>query len=156
MTQGGESNHSGDFLERAIEGEFRQRGVEVFAYSTMGNNGDMFASRFLLKNVPYTSLYGCQSRSEFVFRNFRLGTDIRIECRWQQAGGSVDEKLPYMLLNAIRHMPEREVWLIIEGGGARAEAIDWLKRECAQVAAKTIRVLTMPEARYHIKRVCAA
>ena len=156
MSQGGDSNRSGQFLEQAIENEFKRRGVKVFAYIDKGDNGDIFEPAFLLKNVPYTSIYGCKSRSEFVYRDFRLHSDIRIECRWQQSNGSVDEKLPYLLENAKQAMPEQEIWLIVDGGGARDLAVDWLKRQAAQVAAKTIRVLTVPEARQRIKYVCEA
>jgi hypothetical protein len=30
-----------------------------------------------------------------------------IECKWQQVSGSVDEKLPYLYLNCIEAMPEK-------------------------------------------------
>lgn len=152
-TQGGESNRSGQFLEQMVEREFTSRGIPVFDWIDTGDNGDIFAPHFLLRNVPYTSIYGCQSRSEFVYRHFRSAMDIRIECRWQQVPGSVDEKLPYMLQNAQRAMPEPEVWLIIDGAGARAQALNWIKREAGLIHEKTIRVLRLPEARQLIKQV---
>ncbi len=156
MSQGSESNESGRFLEQTIENEFKRRGVRIFKHVEKGDNGDMFESAFVLKNVPYTSIYGCASRSEFVYRDFRMERDIRIECRWQQSNGSVDEKLVYLLSNAIHAMPEQEIWLIVDGGGARSEAVDWLKRKAAQVTTKTIGVLTIPEARQRIKHLCEA
>jgi hypothetical protein len=153
ITQGGESNLSGQFLESAIEQEFTRRGIPVFDWGGNGDNGDLLAPHFLLRNVPYTSIYGCQSRSEFVYRHFRGQMDVRFECRWQQVAGSVDEKLPYMLANARTAMPEQEVWLIIEGGGARSHALNWIRREAATVHEKTIRVLLLPEARQLIKQI---
>lgn len=152
-SQGGESNRSGSFLETAIEHEFRSRQVPVFEWNSKNENGDLFAERFLLRHVPYISIYGSDSRSEFVYRDFRLSSDIRIECRWQQSPGSVDEKLPYLFMNAAEAMPEREIWFVVDGGGARRESIEWLKRRSAQFSAKTIRVLSIPDARMQIRRV---
>jgi hypothetical protein len=154
-TSGWESNNSGKFLEEAIEREFRARGINVFDYTEKHSNTDMFAERFLLKNAPYTSIYGCQSRSEFLYHDDTRYSHIRIECRWQQVAGSVDEKLPYLYMNAVQSMPEKEIWLVLDGGGARSDALDWLKRQCAQLAAKDVRVLTVPEARTRINRLLA-
>ena len=149
--QGAESNYSGQMLERVIEEEFSRRKVPVFQYSETGDNGDLFEPRFLLRSVPYKSIYGCHSRSEFLYRDFPFDIDIRIECRWQQVGGSVDEKMPYLFLNATEAMPERIVWLVLDGGGARSEAIEWLHRRASQQSAKTIRVMGLAETRQRIK-----
>lgn len=53
--------------------------------------------------------------------------EIRIECKWQQAAGSVDEKLPYLYLNTIEAMPENSIMILIDGAGWKAGAIQWLK-----------------------------
>jgi hypothetical protein len=151
-TQGTESNNSGKFLELAIEREFTSRGVHVFDYIDKGDNTDLFSSRYLLRNAPYTSIYGCQSRSEFLYHDDTLSSHIRIECRWQQVAGSVDEKLPYLFMNAVEAMPEKEIWLIVDGGGARTQGVEWLKQRCSREQ-KTIRVLDIPEARSRIKAV---
>jgi hypothetical protein len=45
------------------------------------------------------------------------GVHVRIECKWQQSAGSVDEKLPYLYLNAIESMPEDHVIIVYGGGG---------------------------------------
>jgi hypothetical protein len=152
FNQGQESNLSGQFLEDAILREFKARNVQVFDYdNNKHHNRDFVTECFVVRNAPYTSIYGCNSRSEFLYRDSRLVHDIRIECRWQQVAGSVDEKLPYLYMNAIHAMPEKEIWIVIAGDGARLEAVNWLKCECAKVAAKTIRVLSIPEARQRIK-----
>jgi hypothetical protein len=154
MKQGAESNLSGSFLERTIELEFRARGIPIFNWSKKGEGGDLLADRFVLRGVPYTSIYGCDVCSEFVYRHFS-GRDIRIECRWQQVSGSVDEKFPYLFMNALKAMPENEIWTVIDGGGARQAAIDWFRRECSQVSSKQIRPLSLTEARQMIKRLAA-
>jgi SepF-like predicted cell division protein (DUF552 family) len=52
----------------------------------------------------------------------------RIECKWQQTAGSVDEKLPYLYLNTIEAMPEDQIMIIIDGAGWKKGAVDWLRR----------------------------
>ncbi len=152
-TQGAESNLSGQFLERAIEDEFRIRGVMASPFSVQGNNGHLFHEHFLLKRVPYRSIYGCRSYSEFVYRHFSAKMEVRIECRWQQCAGSVDEKMPYLLLNARDAMPEPEVWLVIDGGGARTHALDWMHAMARKTDSKIIRVFDLSGARKAIKHL---
>ncbi len=154
QTQGREANHSGQFLEEAIEREFGRRGIasETWKQSARGN-GHLFAHRRLTKRVPYASLYGGRaSYSEFVYF-VGLSPFLRIECRWQEKPGSVDEKFPYLFLNARDHMPEPNIWLVIDGDGARPKGIAWLKREAATVSRKLIRVLTLTEAKKAVKRL---
>lgn len=49
-------------------------------------------------------------------------------CKWQQSSGSVDEKFPYLYLNCIEVMPEDDIIIVVDGGGAKKGAIDWLRR----------------------------
>lgn len=152
-TQGAESNLSGKFLERAIETEFNARGVMAYPFSRQKNNGHLFEEQFLLKRVPYQSIYGCRSYSEFVYRHFSKRIEVRIECRWQECAGSVDEKMPYLLLNARYAMPEPEVWLVIDGGGARSHALEWIRNAAAKTDGKIIRVFDLSSTRKAIKHL---
>jgi hypothetical protein len=52
---------------------------------------------------------------------------MRIECKWQQSSGSVDEKFPYLYLNCIEAMPEKQIMIVVDGNGARSGAVSWLK-----------------------------
>ena len=51
----------------------------------------------------------------------------RIECKWQQVSGSVDEKLPYLYLNCIEAMPEDNIIILIDGEGWKHGGIQWIK-----------------------------
>lgn len=51
--------------------------------------------------------------------------ELIIECKWQQSGGSVDEKLPYLNLN-IQHCYPAPAIVLIDGGGMKPGAIEWL------------------------------
>lgn len=149
QSQGQEANICGQFLERVIQDEFKVRGVYVCEWSDNANNGDLFAKSRLIKNVPYTSVAGNRSRSEFVYVSGFM--EVRIECRSQQVPGSVDEKLSALYHNARDAMPEKNVWLVIDGGGARIGWVDWLKKETQKVQHKTIRVLDIYQTRRAIK-----
>ena len=133
-----ESNHSGSFLERQVELELRARGVMCRGYDEDRDNYDMFSAIWLIKRVPYKSLYGTEATSEFVLQVQERR--IRIECRVQETPGSVDEKFPYLYMNARDYMPEKEIVLVLSGNGARERAVDWLKRACDKVEHKRITV----------------
>lgn len=47
----------------------------------------------------------------------------------QATAGSVDEKYPYMLLNAISQYSEKEVILIVDGGGYKPGSRQWVKTQ---------------------------
>lgn len=152
-SQGAESNFSGKTFESSVEREFVERGVHPVAFNSgpRGNNGnsDLFNPRQLIRNVPYTSIYGSRSKSEFVYQDKRR--HIRIECRWQQVPGSVDEKLPYLFLNALNAMPEPEIWICCDGSGARRSAIRWLQRE-ALAASRENKKITVLESFADIRK----
>jgi len=52
-----------------------------------------------------------------------------IECKWQEKTGSVDEKFPWLYLNIVRGSYPVPVVVIADGGGARPQAIAWLRQE---------------------------
>lgn len=82
----------------------------------------------LWKHAPYRSIYDTNCRSEFLLQ---LGSrKIRIECKYQSVGGSVDEKLPYLMMNFTQQVPEDETIIIIDGAGWRPGAVKWLRDAC--------------------------
>jgi hypothetical protein len=42
----------------------------------------------------------------------------------------VDEKFPYLYLNCIEKMPEKNILIIVDGEGAKQGSIMWLKHAC--------------------------
>ena len=65
--------------------------------------------------------------TEFLLKSEKHNLEMRIECKWQQSTGSVDEKFPYLYLNCIEAMPEKHILIIVDGGGAKDGAVRWLK-----------------------------
>lgn len=59
-----------------------------------------------------------------------ISSGLIIECKWQQTGGSVDEKLPYVNLN-IQNCYLAPAVVLIDGGGMKPGAITWLTRQVA-------------------------
>jgi hypothetical protein len=98
LTQGATANSQGKVLESTIIPAFEHRGFEVVAYSKWSKAPQTFGEELLLKHVPYTTIYGHPGYTEFLVRSKRYGLNTRIECKWQQSSGSVDEKFPYLYL----------------------------------------------------------
>lgn len=74
--------------------------------------------------------YKHASTTEFVLMSKRYNLHTRIECKWQKVSGSVDEKLPYLFLNCFEKMLESHVIILLDGGGAKQGAIEWLRDFC--------------------------
>lgn len=128
LTQGSTANRQGRILEQTIIPTFEARGFKIIKYSDWQKKPDKYGTEILLKHVPYTTIYGHRGYTEFLAQSQRYKLNHRIECKWQQSSGSVDEKFPYLYLNCIEAMPEPNIILIAGGGGMKEGAIPWLKR----------------------------
>jgi len=74
-----------------------------------------------------TTIYGTELRVDFVLLNLReFPAGLIVESKWQDVGGSVDEKFPYVLEN-IRHQYPLPAVVIVHGGGCRDGAVRWLR-----------------------------
>lgn len=126
-TQGGQANKTGNVLEQLVVGTLRTHGFAEILYSEYKKRPETFGNEILLRNAPYTTLYHGRGFTEFLLISERYALRARIECKWQQKPGSVDEKLPYLYLSCIDAMPEDEVIILIDGPGFREGAVQWLK-----------------------------
>tara|TARA_R110000796_G_scaffold4472_6_gene17375 strand:+ start:409 stop:897 length:489 start_codon:yes stop_codon:yes gene_type:complete len=126
MNQGTKANQTGHRLEDKVENLITtQLPVVARRYSQTKDRNNV-----LLKHVPYTNIYGStRCRSEFLL--CYAGRKIRIECKYQQSAGSVDEKLPYLFMNFTKSIPETEAIIVIEGDGFKIGAKDWLRKKCS-------------------------
>lgn len=143
---------SGNLLEKTVKTVCLEKGFTIIRYSEWVKNPGNFGKELLLTNVPYESIYGHTGKTEFLLESDRYGLEMRIECKWQQVAGSVDEKLPYLYLNSIEAMPEEQIVIIIDGKGWKKGAIGWLKDAVEQrkytsgnAASKRIEVLSLAE-----------
>ncbi|WP_156953320.1 PD-(D/E)XK nuclease superfamily protein [Afifella pfennigii] len=77
------------------------------------------------RNAPYTSIYGHDARIEFL-----LAIGARrylVETKRMSVSGSVDEKLPFVWLNALENQPEYDFVLVLDGEGWKPEARRWVE-----------------------------
>ncbi len=125
--QGGIANRQGQVLEASIISFFTQHGFSECSFRKWMAAPSHYGEELLLRHAPYTSIYGHEAKSEFLLQSKRLSLSVRIECKWQQSSGSVDEKFPYLYLNCIFAMPEDLVVIVLDGGGAKPAAVAWLK-----------------------------
>ncbi len=125
MKQGTKANVSGSKLENRVENYItEQLNVPAKYRSRTKKREDI-----LLKSVPYKNIYGSdRCRSEFVL--CKNGRKIRIECKAQYSKGSVDEKLPYLYMNFLKSIDEKEAVVVLDGEGFKAGAKDWLREKC--------------------------
>ncbi len=131
MTSGGATaKKRGAVLETIIVSTLVTHGFTELPYRQWLKNPTEHGDELLLRNAPYTNIYGRTGRTEFVVKSARRGLNLRIEAKWQQGSGSVDEKFPYTYLNAIE-FPEDEVIILVGGDGFRDGSVDWLKRSAA-------------------------
>jgi len=139
MSQGGKANKTGLQLEWFVESALNKIGYVEVDIGALEVPGPLTYA----KNVPYINLYGGKSRTEFVLCD-EDGEMIRIEAKWQQTAGSVDEKFPYMYLSLLE-TDEPHVIIVIDGGGQRQSALDWLAEKAKNETRKKIDIMDMSD-----------
>jgi len=127
MEKGAKGNITGNQLEVAVKTVLTGKGFELINYRVWDKNKEKYGEELLLENVPFTTIYNHKGNTEFLLISKRFDLQIRIECKWQQVKGSVDEKLPYLYLNTIEAMPENTIMILIDGAGWKTGAVKWLK-----------------------------
>jgi hypothetical protein len=125
--QGKQANDQGKALESIIVPLLERKGFTPVMNSEYLKKPDKYGSELLLKNVLYTTIYNHRGYTEYKLVSKKYGKEVRIECKWQQGNGSVDEKFPYVYLNCINTMPEKDIIIIYGGSGFKEGAIEWMK-----------------------------
>ena len=131
MTSGGKTaQQRGKIWEGIVRTALNGRGLIEVPHRMWVKNPEKYGPNLLLRNVPYTNIYGSRGMTEFRAISPAHGVDVRIEAKWQQAAGSVDEKFPYMFLNAKTAWCEEAdvVAIILQGEGFKPGAVEWLRR----------------------------
>ena len=127
MAKGRSANITGNQLEVAVQTVLLNKGFEIEMYRKWEKESENYGKELLLKNVPFETIYGHKGNTEFLLISEKYHLRIRIECKWQQSAGSVDEKLPYLYLNTIEAMPEKDIIILIDGDGFKKGAKTWLR-----------------------------
>ncbi len=128
MNQGQRANSSGQEAEDIIAGILMRRGCRIERQAYIGK-----------------SIYGTSLNVDFKVYGLRHYPDgLIIECKWQSANGSVDEKLPYLALN-IRDVFPLPAIVVLSGDGYRPGAKRWLDRQVNDLKSNLIGVMSLEE-----------
>ena len=92
MSQGGNANKNGRKLEKRVEAEILKTPLEY------------------ITQHRYDSIYGHRAKMDFYFPEI----DVAVEAKNQEGGGSVAEKLPYVMHSFEAHPASRG--LLVLGG----------------------------------------
>lgn len=148
--QGGTTaNRNGKIFEDTLIPIFINHGYDVIQNRDLENYNEEACIKYVVLNAPFETIYNHRGMTEFLIINRELERKIRIECKWQQAAGSVDEKFPYMYLNAVTKYPENEVIILLDGNGYKDGAKQWLEEaietNLANTENKNIKLMSLNE-----------
>jgi hypothetical protein len=98
----------------------------------------LFGDRVFAQQIRgYKTIYDKPHQHDIIaYCSEKFPSGLVVEVKWQTVGGSVDEKLPFVVLS-LAEMPVTCAILLIDGGGMRECAIDWAK------ASNTASLITM-------------
>ena len=122
-----EATKTGSILEESVQKVFESYGFTIIKYREWEKAPLLHGEELVLLNAPYETIYGHNGNMEFLVRSKKFNLNLRIECKWQQSSGSVDEKFPYLYLNCIETIKENDIFIILGGKGQKQGAINWLK-----------------------------
>lgn len=113
--QGRRANLNGRYAEDVIADTLTRRGFKPERQKPIGKSifGSDLIVDFYLPTVPV------------------LPNGLIIESKWQEVAGSADEKLCY-LVNNIQQVYPCFTIVVIDGGGFRPGAVEWLRTQAGQ------------------------
>ncbi|WP_208095866.1 PD-(D/E)XK nuclease superfamily protein [Nostoc sp. 106C] len=132
MTQGARANKSGNILEGNIEAvlnghDYFQIGSHVTKEFLL--TATLLPKRYAKQVYIGAGIYQTTLKVDFYVVGLSANpSGLIIECKWQESGGSVDEKFPYLNLNIQQSYPAQTI-VVIGGEGMREGAINWLRQQ---------------------------
>ncbi|MBD2344985.1 PD-(D/E)XK nuclease superfamily protein [Anabaena subtropica] len=132
MTPGARANQSGRILETNVEAI-----LTAYEYFQIGNhvtreyllNASLLKKRYAKQVYIGNGVYQTSLKVDFYVVGLPVNPpELIIECKWQESGGSVDEKFPYLNLNIQEYYPAPTI-VVIGGEGMREGAIKWLRQQ---------------------------
>ena len=138
MSGGAEANRSGLTWEAWVRTLAERQGFEVLRHTLRDKcQIPLQERRIVWTSAPYKTIFHSlkkptRAATEYVVE---YGLEqVRIECKWQGVSGSVDEKYPFMYLNAALTMTEPTIVFALGGEyfekGKGAEVLNWLRGVC--------------------------
>lgn len=127
-SQGAQANFTGMRLEKYIEHSLIGCGFDLVSdKKALVHNITAFEKPSYAKQVHIgDTIYGTDLISDFLlFHPDKWPLGLVIEAKWQQVGGTVDEKYPYFVMNI--WASEYQTILVLDGGGYREGAERWVR-----------------------------
>ncbi|MCL5069753.1 MAG: hypothetical protein M1308_02480 [Actinobacteria bacterium] len=130
IAQGGTTaNYTGNRLQNFVGNTLIEKGYTFIDKNKFKTSiyleQPVYSNQFYLgKSIYETNLY-----CDFILYHPDKQKDcLVIECKWQQVGGSVDEKYPYLIFNIQMKYPYKTI-LLLDGGGYKSGAEKWIRGE---------------------------
>jgi len=132
VTDGSFANKTGTVAERIIACILSERGYLIKRQHPIG-----------------MSIYNHKLKCDFFVSNVTgFPNGLIIESKWQDVGGSADEKFPYLVMNIKERYPCPAI-VVVGGSGCKSGAIVWLIN---QVDSKLIAVQSVEEFISYVNR----
>ena len=126
LSSGAFANFTGKRLGQFIEELIRQAGY-TYVKPQIFLRGAV-APVYTKECVVGADLYGKDHKADFVlYHPTKWPQCLVIESKWQQSGGSVDEKYPFLVFS-IKKIQKPSI-IVLDGKGYKPEARLWLERE---------------------------
>ena len=136
------ANYTGNQLERFVNERLTEKGYtfvprERFRAATYLDQ-PIYSRQFAICK----SIFETDAHCDFiVFHPEKHPESLIIESKWQQSGGSVDEKYVYTVENIQKRYPHKTV-LLFDGGGYKKQTETWVRK---QVGGNLLHVFNMAE-----------
>lgn len=150
---GATANATGFNLEAYVanvlagEGYEDMKGSSQEKHQAFMNRASIGGRQYGYQVLVGPTIYGTPRTVDFVVYNPDIfPRSLIIECKWQQSGGSVDEKYPF-LLDCVERTGEETgapCIVILDGGGYRPEAEKWVHEQVPE-REYLVAVFTMSE-----------
>jgi len=142
MADSSGANYTGTQLEKFIQDRLVERNYQFIPRdqfrSSLSLEQPIFSKQYFIGNSLYDTLMYC----DFILYHPQKWKDcLIIESKWQQVGGSVDEKFPYFILNIQQKHPHKTI-VLLDGGGYRKQAEAWMRN---QIGNNLLNVFNMGE-----------
>ncbi len=142
MAQGTRANYTGDALEQVIHSTLERKGYTFVPKREFDKARSLDQPVFTTQFPIGRGIYGTELRCDFILFDPHKHPDcLVIESKWQESGGSVDEKFPYLVHNIQQKYPCAAI-VVVDGGGAKPGAVAWLR---SQEDKRLVHVFSMME-----------
>ena len=141
-SQGTRANYTGKTLQNFISNRLKEKGYQLVDKKHF-NPARYLGQPIFTPQYPIgKSIYGTDMKCDFIlYHPEKHENCLIIESKWQQSGGSVDEKFPYLVANIKEKYPFETI-IVLDGKGYKKEAETWLRR---QTDKKLVHVFSMSE-----------